>query len=177
MTLLGPSLADLLRFCGGSFSLKTVLMLGLQMVQRIQHMHTQTFIHRDIKPENFLMGLDDQSHVLYMIDLGFATSHVDPVTKKHIKFRKKDSLTGTASFASINAHNGHELSRRDDLESIAYLMVYMFKGNLPWNEIRSELTFKNFSKIKESKEQISLTELIQGFPKEMKQFIMYCREL
>lgn len=100
-------------------------------------MHNQAFIHRDIKPENFLMGVGANSHVVYLVDLGFVNRIIDPKTKKHIEYQKRESLTGTATFASINAHNGDELSRRDDLESIAYVLIYLLRGKLPWCDLLS----------------------------------------
>ena len=100
-------------------------------------MHNQAFIHRDIKPENFLMGVGSNSHIVYLVDLGFVNRIIDPKTKKHIEYKQRESLTGTATFASINAHNGDELSRRDDLESIAYVLIYLLRGKLPWCDLLS----------------------------------------
>ena len=132
MDLLGPSLADLYQFCGYKFSLKTTLMLAYQLIERFEFLNKKQFIHRDVKPDNFLMGLGDQSKDLYIVDMGLAKKYWNTNTKKHIPHRKDKSLTGTARYASINAHCGEELSRRDDFEAIGYVLIYFFTGSLPW---------------------------------------------
>ena len=132
MDLLGPSLAELFHFCGNKFSLKTTLMIGYQMVERLEYLHSKTFVHRDIKPDNILMGLEENSHLLYLVDMGLAKRVFDAKTKQHIPFKTDKTLTGTASYASVHAHCGEELSRRDDLEAIGYVLIYFLKGSLPW---------------------------------------------
>ena len=132
MDLLGPSLAELFHFCNYRFSLKTVMMIGHQMVNRLQYLHEQSFIHRDLKPDNILMGLAKNSHIVHLVDMGLVKRVFNPVTNEHIPFSTDKSLTGTASYASIHAHCGEELSRRDDLEAIGYVLLYFLKGTLPW---------------------------------------------
>ena len=130
--ILGPSLEDLFNYCGRQFSLKTTLLLTTQLIERFKYIHNKTFIHRDIKPDNFLMGLKDKSHILYIVDYGLAKRYIDPRTKVHIAYRNDKSLTGTARYASIHAHLGEELARRDDLEAVGFVMLYFYKGQLPW---------------------------------------------
>ena len=126
--ILGPSLEDLFNYCGRQFSLKTTLLLVTQLVERFRYIHKRTFVHRDIKPDNFLMGLKDKSHVAYIVDYGLAKRFYDPKAKTHIPYRNDKSLTGTARYASIHAHLGEELSRRDDLEALGFVMLYFYKG-------------------------------------------------
>jgi serine/threonine protein kinase len=132
MDLLGPSLEDLFVFCKRKFSLKSVLMIGDQMIQRIEFLHNNHFIHRDMKPDNFLVGINKKANLVYMIDYGLAKRFRDPKTGEHIPYRDNKSLTGTARYASVNTHLGIEQARRDDLESIGFILIYFLKGTLPW---------------------------------------------
>ena len=175
--LLGPSLEDLFNFCNRRFSLKTVLMLAEQMISRIEYIHSKNFIHRDIKPENLLIGLGKRSSLLYAIDFGLAKKYRDPKTHKHIEFKEGKHLTGTARYASINTHTGIEQSRRDDLESIGYLLVYFYKGGLPWQGISAKNKEQKYRSILEKKTSTSLEELCRACPEEFKSFLVYCRNL
>lgn len=124
-------------------------MLGDQMLQRIEFVHNNSFIHRDIKPDNFLMGSSANQHILYIIDFGLSKRFIDPRTGEHIPYRDGKSLTGTARYASLNTHIGQEQSRRDDIESIAFVMVYFLKGKLPWQGVVAKDKDDKYKKIKE----------------------------
>jgi serine/threonine protein kinase len=105
------------------------------MLGTIQRLHGKNYVHRDIKPENFLMGLGKKSHMVHIIDFGLAKRYRDSKTHQHIQYKENKNLTGTARYASVNAHLGIEQSRRDDLESIGYVLVYLANGTLPWQNL------------------------------------------
>ena len=152
-------------------------MLADQMICRAEYVHSKNFIHRDIKPDNFLMGLGKRSSLVYIIDFGLAKKYRDQKTAKHIPYRDGKSLTGTARYASINAHAGVEQSRRDDLEAIGYVIMYFLRGALPWQGINTRNREEKYKKIMEKKMSTSLEELCQGFPIEFMTFINYCKAL
>jgi serine/threonine protein kinase len=121
------------------------------MITRIEFMQNNNFIHRDMKPDNFLMGLKQKAAVCYVIDFGLSKRFKDPKTGTHIPYRDGKSLTGTARYASVNTHIGIEQSRRDDLESIGYILMYFLKGTLPWMGMQGKTKEAKYDAIKERK--------------------------
>ncbi|KAG0669799.1 serine/threonine protein kinase [Maudiozyma exigua] len=175
--LLGPSLEDLFNYCYRKFSFKTVIMLALQMICRIQYIHGRSFIHRDIKPDNFLMGTGRRGSTVHVIDFGLSKKYRDFNTHRHIPYRENKSLTGTARYASINTHLGIEQCRRDDLESLGYIFVYFCKGSLPWQGLKATTKKQKYDRILEKKLSISTDVLCEGLPIEFKEYLDYCKNL
>lgn len=131
MDLLGDSL-ETLKKVKTSFSLKLTLQVGIQALNLLMFIHDKGLIHRDIKPDNFLLGLNEQINQLHIIDFGFCKCYMK--NNRHIAFGKTSKLIGSPSFASINSHNNFELSRRDDIESLCYMLIYLYLGKLNWQE-------------------------------------------
>lgn len=177
MDRLGSSLEDLFNVCNRRFSLSTVLQLAEQMLLRIEYLHSKNFIHRDIKPDNFLVGSGKKSDTLYLIDFGLAKKYRDARTHQHIPYKENKNLTGTARYASINAHLGIEQSRRDDLEAIGYVLMYFLRGALPWQGLKANTKHDKYHKIMEKKMSTSVDQLCAGFPFEFATYLNYCRGL
>ncbi|OEJ85126.1 Casein kinase I HRR25 [Hanseniaspora osmophila] len=175
--LLGPSLEDLFNYCYRQFSLKTVIMLAIQMISRIQYFHGRSFIHRDIKPDNFLLGNGRRASTVHIIDFGLSKKYRDFNTHNHIPYRENKNLTGTARYASLNTHLGIEQSRRDDLESLGYVLIYFAKGSLPWQGLKADTKRQKYDRIMQKKMEISMEQLCFGLPQEFVDYMKYCRNL
>ncbi|KAF8308303.1 kinase-like protein [Clavulina sp. PMI_390] len=170
MDLLGPSLERLFAACGRRFTLKTVLMIADQVITRIELVHSHSFLHRDIKPANFVIGLGASAGQIYIIDFGLANRFRYRQDGTHIAYKLRGIFTGNARFASVQAHCGYEQSRRDDLESIGYMLIYFLRGSLPWQGDGRDFN-------SEVKTTMTSRELCEGLPVEFQMYTAYSRRL
>ena len=124
---LGPNIEFLRLQCGGRLSLKTTLTIGIQLIERLQCLHSSGILHGEIKPDNLLVGLGPKlKHKIYLID--FELSHPYMVKGKHIEEENQDTFSGSIQFSSAHANSKKNISRRDEIESLLYCMIYLLKG-------------------------------------------------
>ena len=176
MQLLGKSLENIFEE-KKVFSVKTVSMLGYQFISILEYIHNRHIIHRDIKPDNFVMGLNDLSQYVYILDFGLAKKYRSSRTLEQFPFVNRRKITGTARYASINALRGYEQSRRDDLESVGYILVFFLKGRLPWMGIQAKTKEHKYKKILQKKIDISTKDLCEYLPEEMEIILDYVKNL
>lgn len=156
------------------FSLKSTIQVTIQMMHAIEAVHNAGIIHRDIKPDNFMFGLKENNgrdKVLCMIDFGLAKMWRDSETGKHIPNERAVMILGTGRYMSANAHNGTTQSRRDDLISIGYLMVYFANGRLPWQGMDIEDSRKRSEVTGNLKNKTTAAELCRGLPAEFTELV------
>ena len=176
--LLGINLETLLYRCNRHISLKNLIFLGTQMLKRIEYLHKCHIIHRDIKPENFIMGGKKQTeNILYLCDYGLAKRFRNPKTGDHIPYIDGKKLTGTARYVSIYTHLGIEQSRRDDIEGIMYTLIYLYKGSLPWQNVKCKNRSEKYNKIFEKKINTNVEILCQNMPPQFETLVTYARGL
>ena len=176
MELLGDSLAYNMNI-KKKFSVKTTAMIGYQILNVLEFIHDRHIIHRDIKPDNFLMGYKEKNAVLYLLDFGLAKKFRSSKTLMQYPYVRKKKMTGTARYASIHALEEMEQSRRDDLESMAYVLLYFLRGSLPWQGIKIKAKENRYKKILAKKKEITSDELCETFPEEFKYLVDYTRNL
>ena len=121
--LLGSSLEQLFKICGKKFTLKTVLILAEQMINRVRFYHDRNIIHRDIKPDNFLLEYNRPAKYIYLIDFGLGKKYRKSTNNEHIPYKENQLHVGTVRYMSINAHEKKEQSRRDDMYSLGYILI------------------------------------------------------
>ena len=177
--LLGPNLESLFEKMNNHFSIKTIIYLGIEMINIIEDIHKRHIIHRDIKPENFVISLNKnlKNNSIYLIDFGLSKRFRKPKTGEHIKYKDGKKLVGTAKFSSIYTHLGIEQSRRDDLEGMMYTLLYLIKGKLPWQGLKAKSKEEKCQKIMEKKIDIPIEKLCKGLHKNFGIILHYCRSL
>ena len=174
--LLGGTLYSLYLDQNKNFTLKDICLISLQCISRLESVHNKGIIHCDIKPENFCVGLRDK-RIIYLIDFGISKKYRSDRTKKHIQFNITKTMCGTARYASMNALSGLQLSRRDDLESLSYMILYFLTKKLPWQGITAKSLATRYKKIYEKKFELEKWDKFLSLPIQIQNFIKYCRNL
>ena len=174
--LLDKSLFDIFNERRKKLSLEDICLIAIQIIDRIQWVHSKNIVYRDIKPDNFLIGRKDPN-IIYLIDFGLSKKYKSSSTGKHIKFSFTGRLTGTVRFASANALRGGEQSRRDDLESIGYMIIFFMRGKLPWQGVIGLKKIERYLKIYKMKKSVKPEELCKSLPSEMVEYMKYVKSL
>ena len=165
MQLLGYDIETVFKYCGEKFSMPTVYEIIHQTLCRIALLHAVYYVHRDIKPGNFAIGLGSESKTIYLFDFGLSKAYRNLKTKKHIEYSDNNSLLGNMMYASTNAHLGFEQSRRDDLESLGFMYVYLAKGTLPWQNLDSKDSKELAKKVMKKVITTSIETLCKDLPR------------
>ena len=177
MDYLGPNLDTIMRKLPNNdtikkFSIKTSLMIMIQCIERLKTLHEKGIIHRDIKPENFVIGPKNKERLIYLIDFGLSKKISNDKKLPSVKVDR--NIIGTMRYISMNTHQGYEQGKRDDLESLFYIIIYFIKGELPWQNIKCKTKAEKYSKIYEIKKKVTDNkELVEGLPMEMEKILEY----
>ena len=196
-SLLGPSLDKLFKYCGRKFPLKTVCLIGKEIVKRLENMHEKGILHRDLKPNNLTWGNFNSSYnnisnfnsinnisnnldikTIFLIDFGLSCSFLEGgLSYKHYKIKTNLSFIGTLRYASLNSHKGIRQSRRDDLESMIYILIYFLKGKLPWQDVKAKQKEERHKLISEIKSKVTIESLCENLPSEFAELLTYVKNL
>jgi serine/threonine protein kinase len=175
MDLLGPCLETIFEKNDRKFSINTMFKLALDMFTLIEQFHKKGFIHRDIKPGNFIFNYTKPYNKLYIMDFGLSKPYI--INGEHIEPKYDRSLIGTARYCSQNIHWGFEPSRRDDLESVCYVLIYLFNGSLPWQGLKKDKNKTQVEKISDKKNTISVEILCKDLPECFVKILEYIKKL
>ncbi|EKG02157.1 protein kinase, putative,casein kinase I, putative [Trypanosoma cruzi] len=175
MSLLGPSLEDLHAKLG-RFSLKTTVMLADEMLSRLEFIHSVGYIHRDLKPDNYLLGVGRNVRHLYLIDLGLSVRYRS-TNGEHREMATGKSFVGTSRYASLRTHKGFSQSRRDDMEQLSYILIYLYRGHLPWSGLRMKDREAKEKAIGEIKQKLTTAQICSKCPSQFEDLLNYSRKL
>jgi serine/threonine protein kinase len=171
----GRSLYDLFMENNRKFSLNEICLIGIQCIERLKFIHSKNYIHRNIKPENFVIGLEDP-HVIYIQNFYLCEKYRSSKTNQHAKFKYTKEIVGTERYGSVNALRGLRQGRRDDLESLCYMLIYFFLGKLPWQGISADSDTEKHEKLLKEKKSFKI-ENYKQIPKDFYTLFNYVKNL
>ena len=173
---LGPSLYDLFIENKRKFSLNEICCIGIQCIERLKGIHSKNYVHRNIKPENFKIGLNDP-HVIYLQNFYLCEKFRSSTTNKHAKLTLTNKIVGTERYGSIDALRGLRQGRKDDLESLCYMLIYFFLGKLPWQDIKAETEGEKYKKLLNEKKKFNIENYKDTIPKEFRTIFKLVKNL
>ena len=175
-TLLGKSLYEIFIKKEKTCDLINTCLIALQLIDRLEYIHSKNIIYCDVKPDNFLIVIEDP-YVIYIVDFGLCKKYKSSKTGKHIRLRNTKKFNGTIKYSSVNIIKGIESSRRDDLISLGYVLIFLYKRNLPWRMNFRDLKYKQYLELIHSKETNDDKKLFEGIPKDFEEYILYTQKL
>ena len=175
-TLLDKSLKYLCIDKANKCNIIEICLIAFQLLDRLEWIHSKDLIYRDLKPENCLIGINDPN-VIYIIDFGLCKKYRSTKTGKHILPKMTGKFNGNIKYSSPNVLKGKEASRRDDLISLGYMLIYLFKGKLPWDHFHKNINSQNYIELIFLKDTNGYGKLFTNLPSEMVEFIKYARNL
>ena len=178
MELLGKSLDKIIEELPNErMSIRCVCNIAYQLITILEIIHNCDLIHNDIKPGNVAIGIEEKSKYIYLLDFGLSKKYRSSKTKKHFPYVKNNKMIGNIRFSSINALNGFTQSRRDDLESLGYLLIFLILGQLPWQGYISQNKEEKLNIIKKIKQNTTPKELCKDLPYIFEEYMKYSRNL
>ena len=174
--LLGESIYNIWRRKRKKLNLKDLCMFAIQALERVEYVHSKNYLHRDIKPANFLVGKPDNSQI-YLIDFGNSRKYRSSRTGKHLPFAKNYKIYGTAIFLSVNVLKNIEQTRKDELESLGLVIIYLYQGFLPWSDLKVKTISQALDLIKNIKMKVSIEELCADLPREFYEYMNYVKNM
>jgi len=173
LQLYGLSLESIKKKINKEFDLFSIKNIAINIIKLIEFIHECGFLHRDIKPDNILLSKDYKK--IYLIDFGLSKDYI--VKKAHISNRTGVNPSGTLRYMSKNVNLGNECSRRDDLISLGYTIIYLIKGKLPWQGIKISKNNKKYEILGDIKNKVKIQDLCKDLPKCILKYISYCYKL
>jgi serine/threonine protein kinase len=175
-TLLNESLYNIYIKNNKYCSLIDICLIGVQMLERLEWIHSKNILYRDVKPENCLIGLKNPN-LIYIVDFGLCKRYRSSKTGKHIPMRQTGKFNGTMEYASSYVLKGNESSRRDDLISLGYMLIFLFKKYLPWKISLKEINRTKYLELINKKESNDNGLLFKNLPQEIVEYIIYTNNL
>ena len=151
-------------------------LIAIQLIERLEFIHSKNIIYCDVKPENFMIGIKDPN-VIYIVDFSLCKKYSSSKTGRHKLPKTTKKLSGTLKYCSINVLRGKEQSRRDDLISLGYVLIFLYKRDLPWTSDYESLNERTYFELVMTKLTNAGGDLFKNIPQELVDYVKYCEKL